>query len=139
MQIFGKSTAKGSPKRSQSTTSANWKKLMDIRIPGHRAGTLAAVYALLASGCLTRQQILAEAWLHDKLPAEVCLQFPELRQVGVYRKLNDDECQKKNLPVGCEEFISYCQNEIELYISFQKDKLNQLLDEAFGKDKDAIK
>lgn len=57
---------------------------------------------------------------------------------GIYRRLNDDACREKGKPPGCAEFISYCKPEVVNYIGFNKDKLRELLDEAFGKE-DAAK
>ena len=85
----------------------------------------------LLQACPKRQEIEAEIWINSGIPAQHCT--PEVAKRGIYRRLNDDACREKGKPPGCAEFISYCTPEVTNYIAFNKDKLRELLDEAFGK------
>lgn len=82
-------------------------------------------------GCLNRQQILAEVWLESGIPAESCT--PEVAKSGVYRRLNDDICQRAGKKVPCYEFISYCNSNIRNSVRFNGTKFYEILDAQLPK------
>lgn len=63
---------------------------------------------LLCTGCITlTPKFKGDVWLHDSIPPELCMRYPDIQDFGIYRKLND----------GSMEFIPYCDDEIKNYLS----------------------
>jgi hypothetical protein len=79
---------------------------------------------LVSCQTITRPEVDAETWLHSAIPQELCT--PEIRQYGIYRKLDD----------GTFEFISYCQTEVKNYIGFNTEKFQRVLDALLPKTPD---
>jgi len=74
---------------------------------------------LSSFGCVTRRQVNAKLWLNNMpVPEYVCNQSPELRDYGLYRRLNN----------GKFEFISVCSQGINDFKSMDNDSLNKFLD-----------
>lgn len=79
---------------------------------------------MILQGCLTKEKIDAVLWNNTiAIPKELCDQNPELKKHGIYRKLND----------GKYEFVSWCNENINLYLSVLGDDLNKLIDENLPK------
>jgi len=57
--------------------------------------------------------------LNGGIPEETCEKYPELKDSGLYRKLNN----------GQVEFISYCDDKILDFFSMHKDDLARILNE----------
>lgn len=80
-------------------------------------------------GCVTRtevqREIDANVFLFDKLPKKICVQYPELQDIGLYRKLNN----------GKEEVVSYCDKYIEEYLGFYNRDVQKMLDKYVPKKK----
>jgi hypothetical protein len=85
---------------------------------------LAFVLAVLSSSCVKRSEIKAAVWLNLSISEETCRERPELRDVGVYRRLND----------GRFEFVSFCSPLIEQYFSIYRDDLERILRETLPND-----
>jgi hypothetical protein len=71
---------------------------------------------LMLSSCVSRQEVLGQLWLFDKLPDSVCREMPELKSLGVYRVVS---CKQFPNPKECsngekdyEAVISYCSKRI---------------------------
>jgi hypothetical protein len=73
---------------------------------------------------VTRADIEAEAWLNSGLPSDICSLNPELREFGLYRKLDD----------GRYEVIPYCAPQSRDYTAFRSDKLKEFLDALLPKE-----
>lgn len=94
--------------------------------------------ALLMLSCVSRKDVEAVLFLHDQIPAETCDRAPELRKIGVYRKVT---CTPKLVEVGiCKpgqkkitEFLSYCRDQIRNYFGAHKDDVARLLKQAGAK------
>lgn len=89
---------------------------------------LALSFVLL--GCVTtrndvRKEIKAFVFLHDRLPSKLCAEVPELRNYGLYRKLNN----------GQEEFVSYCKKEVTEYLGFWNKDVETILDKYLPQKK----
>lgn len=76
-------------------------------------------------GCPKRAEIRAEMWLNSGLPEDICERAPELKQFGMYRKLN----------TGKYEFLAYCRPESAKYFGISEKRFNELLDELLPKGK----
>ena len=72
-----------------------------------------------------QKEIDANVFLFDKLPKKICVQYPELQDIGLYRKLNN----------GNEEVVSYCDKEIEQYLGFYNRDVQKMLDKYVPKKK----
>lgn len=83
----------------------------------------------ILSGCVSRTEVQkridATVFLHDQIPVEICRDVPQLKKLGIYRKLNN----------GQEEFVSYCKPEIELYFGLYEKDVQKILDEFIPKKK----
>src|SRR6516225_2517846 len=80
-------------------TKENSKRRSEARLRGYLRVTPALLFSLaLLPGCLTRQEVDAELWLHMGIPAKLCTDNPALTRYGIYRLLNTGE----------SEFVSYC-------------------------------
>lgn len=96
-----------------------------------RISLLALIFIL--GSCVSRREIDAIIWGHEKIPNRLCANEPELKQLGVVRTV---EC--KYLPVGsCApdqkvkiEFISYCNPGIREHLSANKEDVRRLLEQA---------
>ena len=97
----------------------------------HVPVSLVVCLALMSAlpGCVSRtevqREIDANVFLFDKLPKKICDQYPELADIGVYRKLNN----------GNEETVSYCDPDIELYLGFYNKDVQKMLDKYVPKKK----
>lgn len=100
---------------------------------------LLSTIPMLLSGCISRKQIDAVIFKHEKIPANVCAQSPELKKIGVFRIFN---CNADLVQAGIcapgqvrvRERISYCTQSIERYFSIRNDDLERILREAGVKD-----
>lgn len=112
---------------SKNTIKEKSRKPLGIRSQVSRAMILALLFVLpLLAGCPNRQEIMAEAWLHRKIPSN--LQTPQVCAItGIYRKINDSDCPE-GVPPPCEEFLSACSAEYEHYLGFNTQKFNEILD-----------
>jgi len=93
-----------------------------------RRASLAASLALtllivLLPACVSKSVIKASIWMNTPLPSELCEEKPELKQYGVYRKLNS----------GKYEFLSYCDPKIAEWLSIWKTDLETILGETLPK------
>lgn len=79
---------------------------------------LSAGLLIFLSGCITRQEIKANLWLNSGLPSALCEQVPELKQYGMYRKLNS----------GKYELQAYCNPQAQKYFSILDTELDKVLD-----------
>ena len=83
-------------------------------------------------GCVSRtevqKEIDASVFLHDKLPSGLCPKDSPLWSLGIYRKLNN----------GNEEFVSYCNKEIEQYFGIYKKDVEKMLDKYLPKKKQGL-
>jgi len=90
-------------------------------------------FILLLGSCVSRREIDAIIWAHEKIPNRLCNNEPELKQLGVVRTV---DC--KFLPPGtCApdqktkvEFISYCDPQIREHLSANKEDVRRLLEQA---------
>jgi hypothetical protein len=81
----------------------------------------------LLLGCPSRKEVEAEVWLQSGIPAEICEREPELKKVGIYRKLSN----------GKFEVLSYCTLTVEApivpavqgYVTIHGKKFKKFLDE----------
>jgi hypothetical protein len=89
------------------------------------AVTLVPLLLIILQACISRKQVVAETWLNSGLPADVCEKYPEIKEYGIYRKLDS----------GQYEFLSYCKNESQNYISIQGDKFRRILDSLLPEQK----
>jgi hypothetical protein len=87
-----------------------------------------SLLVLTLSGCISRKQILAEVWLEGGISPEVCKLDARIPKFGVYRRLNDEVCEKLGKKVPCYEFLSYCAKEIQNSVRFNSEKFYQILD-----------
>lgn len=78
--------------------------------------------SLIVTGCITRGQIDASAWLNNGLPAELCQSDPRLMDYGFYRKLN----------TGHFEFIPFCDPLALHMTAFHDQDLEKILDGLLG-------
>jgi len=79
---------------------------------------LALVILLTAfPGCVTRSRLNAYLWFGIAIPEDICEKTPEIKEYGVYRRLND----------GRFEFVSICSDEYEQFFSMRKTDLERLL------------
>ncbi len=96
---------------------------LSVKTLASRATFLALSFVLL--GCVSRKDVQndidANVFLIDRIPTKLCTQTPELRGLGIYRKLNN----------GQEEFVSFCKNEITLYMVFYSKDVERVLDKYF--------
>ena len=106
----------------------------DLRLLGKSLAMLGLLSSmLLLQGCPSRAEIDAEIWLNSGITPDVCAKYPELKQFGIYRKLD----------TGKYEFISYCTtvpdangnqvNAVQQYLSVNAQKFNKFLDELLPK------
>lgn len=82
----------------------------------------------MLAGCPNRKQVLAEVWQNSGLPSDLCEKAPELKQYGIFRKLDS----------GKYEFLSYCTQGqdkdgkpfplVQNYIGMLTQKFQSLLD-----------
>lgn len=81
---------------------------------------------LFLTGCITRKEVLAQVWLHGAIPEELCNKYPELKQYGIFRRLNDDQNGKPQW-----EFLPYCEKDgikyVERYLGFNSEKFYEIL------------
>lgn len=85
---------------------------------------LVPVLALISSslvGCVTQQQVQADIWMNDSIPASVCAKDPQLQRYGMYRVV---ACSSKPTVAPCqhgekqfEEYRSYCSTQTKNYLS----------------------
>jgi hypothetical protein len=73
---------------------------------------------LALTGCLSRKEVQATAWLQTGLPPEICASNPDLKDYGIYRKLDS----------GKFEFVSICDKEITRWISIYDEDFKRILD-----------
>jgi len=67
----------------------------------------------------SRAEIQAHIFLNNSpLPQEICDREPELRNYGLYRRLND----------GKFEFLSFCSVEANKYLSMHETEYQKLLE-----------
>lgn len=93
------------------------------------------VVLLILSSCISRQEIEAVMWPHDKVPSAICAREPQLENIGIYRKVT---CTRELVDVGIcapgqatkTEFVSVCQPEIKQYLSIEKSELDAILKKA---------
>lgn len=83
------------------------------------------VLGLSLYGCPQRQEIKAHFWNQSGLPKAICA-LPGAAKSGVYRRLNDDQCN--GVPAPCYQFVSYCDPNIVHYLPILDTELNDLLD-----------
>ena len=91
--------------------------------------------AFLMLSCVSRKDVEAVLFLHDQIPAETCDRSPELRRIGIYRKVT---CTPQLVDAGiCKpgdkektEFLSYCKSQIRNYFGAHKDDVARLLKQA---------
>jgi hypothetical protein len=97
------------------------------------------IVLILLSSCISRRDIDAVLWSHDRVPSSVCAREPKLEDLGIARKVN---CTEELVEIGiCRpgqitktEFISVCQPEIKNYLSIEKKELEALLKKAGVKE-----
>lgn len=76
---------------------------------------------LLLTACVTRQQVEGNLWNMDRLPENVCKQYPFLQQYGAFRVVSCKgqeslpECQG-GVP-SYEEVISVCTDRFSRMLS----------------------
>lgn len=94
--------------------------------------------ALLSlSSCVSREEVEADIWKNESIPAEICEREPELKKLGIFRVVEcrnvpdhprcqpcptdpvDPNCQ--GTPDSFEEFISYCHWVMDSYLSMHED------------------
>lgn len=82
---------------------------------------LIRLFALLVlTSCLTREEIDAALWNSDRIPVEYCEKYPEIKEYGFYRKLND----------GNEEFVSFCSDNAKTYFAMYNKDFEKLVTKA---------
>jgi hypothetical protein len=86
------------------------------------------------TGCPKRAEVRAEMWLQSGLPADLCAKNPEIRQYGMYRRLNDDVCEKAGKKIPCYELQRYCNAEAKKYLAIEEQRFNDLLDAYLPKE-----
>ena len=93
---------------------------------------LVLLISVFAVSCTTREEVEADIWLNDKLPARICGPEGELWNYGVYRKV---ECKYKPEHKYCQngekyfqEFIPYCSNRMKSFLSMDKVDANRWLE-----------
>lgn len=92
---------------------------LETRTQGSRLIWLVLLSLAMLQGCLTRKQIEAASWLNNfKAVQELCVKYPELRDYGFYRKLNDGNLQ----------FLSMCEENAQRMVSFLDTDLKKILD-----------
>lgn len=96
-----------------------------------RAVLLSLLSLLALNGCVKRDEVLAEVWLESGIPAAQCTDA--VKKSGVYRKLNDDQCEAHHQPHGCVELISYCSPAIRDSVRFNGTKFYQILNQELPK------
>lgn len=85
------------------------------------------IMALSLSSCITRKQIEATIWRNNApVPQDLCSRVPELRDYGLYRKLDS----------GKLEFISVCNPVMRQMLSIHEKDLQKILDELLPKPED---
>jgi hypothetical protein len=73
------------------------------------------------SSCISPRKIKAALWINNlPVPEEVCKESPELKDYGIYRRLND----------GSFEFVSVCDKVITEFFCMHKDALKGILNET---------
>lgn len=88
---------------------------------------------LLVSGCVTRQQIEADVYQNDGIPASVCAKYPEIRNYGMYRvvactsKPQSKQCQHGEK--AFEELRPYCGASSRNYLSMLNSDVEKWLNE----------
>lgn len=73
----------------------------------------------LLSACVSRQDVEGQLFFMDKIPSQICVDNPQLKRLGVTRKVsckdfyNADECSNGELTyiVG----VSYCSDRIQRF------------------------
>lgn len=71
------------------------------------------IIGFLLVGCtMLTPKFGEEIWLHDQIPAEVCV--GKITEYGIYRKLK----------TGKVQYLSYCSPEITKYLSSHVDDID---------------
>ena len=78
-----------------------------------------ALFALICqASCVTRKKVNAYLWLNNSpIPQEICEREPDLKDYGLYRKLNG----------GGFEFVSFCEVKARDFFSMYKTDFERLL------------
>lgn len=89
---------------------------------------LALFSLLMICSCVTREEIDAAIWknnFNDEKGSmkELCLTYPEIKDYGFYRKLND----------GSLEFVSICNPIARQFLSMHNDDFVRLMNKALPK------
>lgn len=68
---------------------------------------------LLFSACasMTSPKFNRDVWLHEVIPTELCMRYPDIQDFGIYRVLSN----------GNKEYLMYCDAQIQNYISSHVD------------------
>lgn len=75
--------------------------------------------SFVLSGCVSRDEVEATVWLHNRVPSELCEQHPSLKSYGIYRRLDQ----------GGFEFVSWCDQKSSEWLLLHKDDFKRFLDE----------
>lgn len=94
---------------------------------------LAVLSLLLLCSCITREEIEVAIWKNNFNDAkgsmkELCETYPEIKDYGFYRKLND----------GTLEFISVCNPHAREMLSIHNADFVRLMDRALPKKKPSL-
>lgn len=92
---------------------------LETRRPVSRWTWLVLLSLAMLQGCISRKQIEAAAWLNNfEAIQTLCQQYPEIRDYGFYRKLND----------GNFQFLSVCEENAKRMISITDSDMKDILD-----------
>lgn len=75
--------------------------------------------------CINRAEVKAEIWLNSGLPEDICTLHPELKEFGMYRKLDN----------GKYELLPYCSKFSQEYYGINAKKFDEILDELLPENK----
>lgn len=85
------------------------------------------------ASCTTREQIQADIYQHDAIPAKYCVADSPLWNYGMYRVVT---CASKPTSAECqhgeksfEEFRSYCEPSMKDYLAMSRENVLKYLGE----------
>jgi hypothetical protein len=65
------------------------------------------LFLLLLSACVSQQEVRGKLYQLDRIPADLCEKFPELKEFGAYRVISETE----------EELLPFCSERIKQFLA----------------------
>lgn len=74
----------------------------------------------LLVGCVSEQEVRGKLYQMERIPEDICVKYPEIREYGIFRVISETE----------EEYIPYCSNRIQRHLSADRVHVEEWLRKA---------